>query len=240
MNGGTGIDGFTGGDNADRAGEDSTGVSGNGDGRHRATRLTRSVIAIAVGVAALVSGCGVQPTGVNIAQTEPFGSSTSSSSQSSVPAKGTYPVMLFLFSKFNKGPGTMVVRMVPGPPKPMDLLALVAEGSPYAEDGQYTSYVPPGITLKETTARHQYIVSSPSPLSPLAVQQLACTFDQYWLANPDPNRSVGPTTYFIGDGLDTKWQDCAGGLVMPGDGANGTGPVAKATVSQTTRGTTTG
>lgn len=221
---------------------DGTEVSGGASaiGPGRGTRLPRAVTALAVAVAALVSGCGVQPTGVNIAQTEPFGGGTSSSSQSALPSQGNFPVTLFLFSKLNRGPGSMVTRMVPIDPKPMDLPSLIAEGSPYAEDGQYTSSVPAGISLKETSAKHQYIVSSPSPLSISAVQQLYCTFDQYWLTHPDPNKSVGPTTYFIGKGLDTGWQDCAGGLVMPGGPANGTGPAVRPTVPEGVKSTSAG
>jgi hypothetical protein len=218
---------------------DDTEKSGEVGGGPGMMRLPRAVAALALAIAAFVSGCGVQPTGVNIAQTEPIDAGPSSSSLSSVPSQGAYPVSLFLFSKFNKGPGSMVVRMVPIPPGPMDLPSLIAEGSPYVEDGQYTSSVPPGITLKETSARHQYVVSSPTPLTPPAVQQLACTFDQYWLANPDKNKSVGPTTYFIGKGLDTGWQDCAGGLT-PGASANGTGPAAKPTVPEGAKSTGAG
>lgn len=216
------------------------GTKGFGHSTKGFTRVAAAGLTIAL--AALVSGCGVQPTGVNVADVVPFNASTSSSSLSAEPSQGSYPVKLYLFSKLNKGPGTMVQRMVPIAPGPMDLLSLVAEGSPYAEDGQYTSHVPPGITLSKTSAGHQYIISSPSPLSPVALQQLACTFDQYWLEHPDPNRTVGPTTRFIGDGLDTRWQDCSGELVPPENTAGGasSAAAAKAAVPSPAKSTTEG
>lgn len=192
----------------------------------RPIRRPLLVGAVAIGLATVVTGCGVQPTGLNYAQESPFDFTSSSSAQSLSPPKGTFSVQLFLFPRLNQGPGSMVARLVDVDPKPMDLPALIAKDSPYAQDEQYTSYVPAGITLKETNNKHEYLLSSPSPVSPLAVQQLTCTFDQYWLSNPDPNRTVGPATRFIGPGLDSGWQDCTDWIVPVSPES---GPVAKPT-----------
>jgi hypothetical protein len=106
----------------------------------------------------------------------------------------------------------MVVRTVGSQPDPMDLPALLSEDSPLAQDAQYTSYVPAGITLKPTTNAHEYYLLSPTELSPGAVHQLACTFDQYWLAHPQSG--IRPTTRFIlQNSQDSGWQDCPDGIV---------------------------
>jgi hypothetical protein len=221
-------------------GEDIGASRGPGRGLGRTLGRTVLAGAVAIGFATAVSGCGVQPTSVNVAQSSPFDFMSSSSSQSAATPQGTFSVSLFLLPRLTRLPGSMVVRLVDTQVQPMDLPALLAEGSPYSQDEQYTSSVPAGITLKETNSKHQYYLSSPVPLTTLAVQQLTCTFDQYWLANPDSNPSVGPATRFIGvDGLtlDSRWQDCQDGVV-PVTAQNG--PAAKPSVPEPTKSATSG
>lgn len=182
---------------------------------------------VAAGVGLLAGGCGVQSTGVNVAQTVPFNAGATSSSQQASPSQGIYPVSLFLFPRTNKGPGAMVVRAVGNAPTAMDLPGLLAETSPLAQDDQYTSYVPAGITLKKTQNAHEYYLFSDVPLASSAVLQLTCTFDQYWLAHPQAG--IRPTTRFhLENGEDTQWQDCQGGIVPMDSSATPTGQPAAA------------
>ena len=193
------------------------------------TRRGRAIAAVAIGIAALTAGCGVQPTGVNIAKTEPFNAGTPSSSESVAPSQGSYKVSLFLYSRLNKGPGTMVDRWVGSEPTPADLPALLSEDSPLAQDDQYTSYVPAGITLKPTAQAHMYYLISPKPVDLRVLQQLYCTFDQYWLAHPDKNSSLRPSIRFLlPGGGDTSWQDCQDGIVNYAQTAAGPTPKASA------------
>lgn len=182
-------------------------------------------IAVASAAAALAltaAGCGVQPTGVNIAQTEPFGESSASSPQTVSPSQYPYTVSVFLFSSVNRGPGTMINRPVAKQPDPMDLPNELAQLSNDEELAQYTTYVPPGLTFKATDQAHMYIVNSPTKLGALALQQLYCTFDQWWIGHPDTHN---PSTRLIvqspGGDTDTYWQDCTEGVV-PANAGGGT------------------
>ena len=177
-------------------------------------RRAQALAAVAVGFGVLAAaGCGVQPTGVNIAQTEPFEPGTTSSSQSAPPSQGSYVVQLYLFPRLIKAPGTMVVRSVVSAVTPLTLPSLLATDSGYSQDDQFTSYVPAGITVRPTQNAHEYVLTSPTPLGLLAEQQLYCTFDQYWLTHKDPANPLNPSTKFIGDGLNTVWQDCPDGVI---------------------------
>jgi hypothetical protein len=179
-------------------------------------RRSSAVAAIAscVVLALAVGGCGVQSTGINIAQTEPFDATGPSSPESASPSQNAYSVSLFLFSNVNKGPGDMITRAVPNAPTLMDLPNLLASLTTDEQTGGYTTYVPAGIVLKPTEQAHQYVISSTQPVSLLALNQLTCTMDQYWLEHPDLNSAIRPTTRLIVPGsYDTHWQDCSDGIV---------------------------
>lgn len=184
----------------------------------------RWAVGAAAGAAVLaVGGCGVQPTGVNVAQTEPFGGASSSSTQSESPAQHPYTVSLFLFSSVNKGPGTMINRPIENAPTTMDLPNQLAKLTTDESLDQYATYVPAGIVMKPITQQaHMYVVYSPTKLGPLAQQQLWCTFDQWWIQHPDPNPSIHPATRLIfqfqNTTEDTGWQDCPDGIVTDNAG----------------------
>ena len=176
-------------------------------------------------VAALLAagGCGVQPTGVNVAENEPLGAYSSSSPQSAQPSQYPYTVSLFLFSSINKGGGAMINRPVMTESGPADLLNQLAMLTADEKLDQYTTYVPAGITIKQTPQAHMYYVYTPVKLSPLAQQQLTCTLDQWWVQHPDPTGAIRPSTRLIFQltGEDTGWQDCLDGIVQTGaDGAS--------------------
>ena len=195
--------------------------------------------AIAAGAAAAVlavGGCGVQPTGVNVARIDPFGASPPSSPQTASPSQYPYTVSLFLFSTINKGPGTMITRPVQNAPAPMSLPDELAILSADEQADQYTTYVPPGITLKPTQQAHEYFVYSPAPLGPLALQQLTCTFDQWWIQHPDPNPQIRATTRLIepSTGSDTQCQDCPEGVMQTNPGGAAAKPTAPGVVDKST------
>ncbi|WP_194907683.1 hypothetical protein [Catenulispora rubra] len=197
----------------------------------------RWAIAAGAAVAVLaVGGCGVQPTGVNVARVEPFGASPSSSPETASPSQYPYTVSLFMFSTINKGPGTMISRSVPNAPGPMSLPDELATLSADEQADQYTTYVPPGITLKPADLAHEYYVFSPTPLGPLALQQLTCTFDQWWIQHPDPNPQIRATTRLIerSTGADTLWQDCPEGVVPPNLGGAAAKPTAAGVLDKST------
>lgn len=191
-------------------------------------RRRRAAIGVVAAAAVLAAGgCGVQPSGVNIAQTEPFGEPSSSSAQAVPPTQYPYTVSLFLFSSINKGPGAMINRPVQTAPGVMDLPNQLARLTADESLDQYATYVPAGIVLKPTAQAHMYTVFSPTKLGPLAQQQLTCTFDQWWLQHPVP--AIRPTTrlVFVNTGEDTGWQDCPDGIVPDGaDSVTGAKPSA--------------
>ena len=198
------------------------------------------VAAVAALAAVLAAGgCGVQPTGVNVAENEPLGASSSSSPQSAQPSQYPYTVSLFLFSSINKGGGAMINRPVTAQSGPADLLNQLAMLTADEKLDQYTTYVPPGITIRPTPQAHMYIVTSPTKLGPLAQQQLTCTLDQWWIQHPDLTGAIRPTTRLIfqNTGEDTGWQDCLDGIVQNGaDDAPAVKPSAAAVTGRTTPG----
>jgi hypothetical protein len=196
-------------------------------------RRGKAVAVAAAAVALFATGCGVQPTGVNIAQTEPFGESPSSSPQSVSPSQYPYTVSVFLISSINKGPGTMINRPVATAPSLADLPNQLAQLSADEQVQQYTTYVPPGVTIKPGDQAHEFYVSSPTRLGTLAQQQLYCTFDQWWIQHRD-NRNPSTRLIFTDTGEDTGWQDCPEGVVLDAGGAAGAG-VAKPSVPATSR-----
>jgi hypothetical protein len=183
-------------------------------------RRTMGGVAAVAALAAVLAagGCGVQPTGVNVAENEPLGASSSSSPQSAQPSQYPYTVSLFLFSSINKGGGAMINRPVTAQSGPADLLNQLAMLTADEKLDQYTTYVPAGITIKQTPQAHMYYVNSPIKLSPLAQQQLTCTLDQWWIQHPDPTGAIRPSTRLIfqNTGEDTGWQDCLDGIVQNG------------------------
>jgi hypothetical protein len=195
--------------------------SGQTAGLTSAARRRRAAGGIAAAVAAVLTagGCGVQPTGVNVAQTEPFGAYSSSSPRSALPSQYPYTVSLFLFSSINKG-GAMINRPVKTESGPADLLNQLAMLTADEALDQYTTYVPPGITIKQTQQAHMYYVFTPVYLKPLARQQLTCTLDQWWVQHPDPTGAIRPSTRLIfmfqNTQEDTGWQDCLDGIVQTG------------------------
>lgn len=187
------------------------------DGANGGARRRWAVVgAVAAGVVLAAGGCGVQPTGVHVAQTEPFGPSSSSSPQSAAPTQYPYTVSLFLFSIINKGPGAMINRPVQNALTATDLPNQLARLTTDEGLNQYTTYVPAGIVMKPTSQAHMYMVYSPIRLGPLAQQQLTCTFDQWWIQHPGPSPAIRPTTrlVFANTGEDTGWQDCPDGIVQ--------------------------
>jgi hypothetical protein len=179
--------------------------------------MTAAVAAV-VGLAAVAlaaAGCGVQPTGVHIADAQPFGAAPTTSAESVSPSQYPYTVSVFLFSEIIKGPGTMVTRPATEQLGPMDLPKELAELSGDERAQQYTTYVPAGIVLKQTNQAHMYIVYSPTHLGHLAQQQLYCTFDQWWLQHPD-NHNPSTRLVLQDTGEDTGWQECKEGVVGAG------------------------
>jgi hypothetical protein len=154
----------------------------------------RRVHAAAVGIAALLvalTGCGVQPTGVNVASANPISAAQNTPSSSPAATGPTYPVRLFLTSR-----GTLVpvTRSVGDKPSIMGVIDQIRQ--PVSADESelgYTTSVPPDLVLKPTTLAHEYIASR--PLTPTAVNQIVCTLDVYWLQHPD-NRT-NPSTHII-------------------------------------------
>lgn len=201
----------------------------------RRGKTIAALTAVAAAVVLTAGGCGVQSTGVNIAQSEPFGEPATSVPQSVSPSQYPYTVSVFLFSVY-KGPGTMISRPVAKQPTAMDLPNELAQLSSDEQLNQYTTFVPAGITLKPTTQAHMYIVYSPTRLSVLAQLQINCTFDQWWLQHPDghnpSNRLFDPTT-----NEDTGWQDCKDGVVVPNAGS---AAAAKPSSTPTTKADTAG
>lgn len=202
----------------------------------RGVRRRWAISAAASAAVLAVGGCGVQSTGVNVAQTEPIGASSSSIQQSESPTPYAYTVSLFLFSSINKGPGVMINRPVASVSGPMDLLAQLATLTADEKLDQYTTYVPAGITFKPTSQAHMYIVDSPSKLGGLALQQLTCTFDQWWIGHPD-NQHPSTRLIVADTGEDTQWQDCPEGVVLSKPDSAG---AAKPTASQSGGKTSTG
>jgi hypothetical protein len=197
----------------------------------------RWAIAAAAAAAVLAAGgCGVQPTGVNVARIDPFGASPPSSPETASPSLYPYTVSLFLFSTINKGPGTMINRAIENAPSAMSLPDELARLSGDEQADQYTTYVPQGVTLKPADLAHEYYVYSPTTLGPLALQQLTCTFDQWWIQHPQPGirattRLIEPIT-----GSDTQWQDCPDGVVQANPGGAAAKPTAPAAVDKSTAG----
>jgi hypothetical protein len=204
--------------------EARSGVTAGLTGGARRRRAVGGVAAVAAAVCAVLTagGCGVQPTGVNVAQNEPLGTYPASSPQSAQPSQYPYTVSLFLFSSINKGGGAMINRPVTAESGPSDLLNQLAMLTADEKLDEYTTYVPAGITIKPTSQAHMYYVFSPIRLGPLAQQQLTCTLDQWWIQHPDSTGAIRPTTRLIfqNTGEDTGWQDCLDGIVQTdADGA---------------------
>lgn len=180
--------------------------------RRARTTTFAAAVAVVTAVALSAAGCGVQPTGVTIADAQPFGVAPTTSAQSVSPSQYPYTVSVFLFSRIIKGPGTMISRPIATPLGPMDLPNELAQLSSDEDLQQYMTYVPAGIVLKATDQAHMYDVYSPTHLGHLAQQQLYCTFDQWWLQHPD-NHHASTRLILTDTGEDTGWQDCPEGVV---------------------------
>jgi hypothetical protein len=170
-------------------------------------RRAAAAAIVATGLALLASGCGVQPTGVNVAQTEPFNIPGSSSSQTVSPSRLNYEVDLFLYPTTN-GLAKPVVRRVGSPAESisslLEQLKTVTEDE--AANGLVT-YVPQDLQLMPTSNAHQYQVVTARKINTFAQQQLACTFSWYWRQHPDGQL---PSSQFIfPNGTHTDWSDCA-------------------------------
>jgi hypothetical protein len=161
---------------------------------------------LAVGLALTAGGCGVQPTGVNVAQTAPFSNSQASSSQSASRHVPTYPVQLFLYPA-TSGTPREVTRYIDSPPTSVIDLAYQLRDAAQAQAEGYTTWVPPDLVLEPTSRAHEYRVLSDSKVLPSALYQLVCTFDQYWQQHPSDGQNAS-TQFLYPNNFPNGWQDC--------------------------------
>jgi hypothetical protein len=180
--------------------------------------MRRAVTAavLAAGFVLTAAGCGVQPTGVNVSKVEPFSVAESSKPPSSLPSEKTYPVQLVLFPNNSSIAKEYTCSMPSEPKSPTDLVSMLATATPDACGADISTFVPVGLRLQRTDNAHEYRVLNPEILGlhsrPFALQQLECTFDRYWINNPDSGRK-NSTNFLLADGQ-TNWQDC---LYLLGD-----------------------
>lgn len=166
-------------------------------------RLVKAAAA-AAGLALAATGCGVQSTGVNVAQAEPFSLSGASTSQAPSQSAAQYQMVLF-FMPLTPGLPRQTVRFVTKPVRGVtDLLQQLKSSS----DETLQTFVPPDLQLVPSpSTAHQYIVQTEGKLLPAALEQLACTFSYYWRQHPD--RGAEPSiSLILPSGATTTWNDC--------------------------------
>jgi hypothetical protein len=168
-------------------------------------RRVAAAALLAVGFALAVSGCGVQSTGVNVAQTEPFSTAAPNSSMSASPLAQRYPVRLFLFPAAAGSPRE-VTRYVSAQPKSAIDLAYILRNQPQEDEDGYINKVPADLTLEQTSNAHEYRITSTSPVPPAALYQLVCTLDQYWQDRSDGH--TASTQFLYPASFPNGWQDC--------------------------------
>ncbi|MFL6115289.1 MAG: hypothetical protein ACJ786_28660 [Catenulispora sp.] len=188
-------------------------------------------VTVAVAVATAVGGCGVQPTGVNVASTTLFSVSGSSGSPSaSTAGGGSQAVTIYLMSK-GLGYPREAVRYVPKPPtSPLDLLSLLKDEEVTSDDraNNLVTYVTDDIRLAPTGRQaHEFQIFSDQKPSTTALRQMACTFDLYWRAHPDGQNFS--TQFILPSGYENGWDDCQ--VVFGEDAPAATGKQARTPTS---------
>jgi hypothetical protein len=191
----------------------------------RRSRITR--LAATLSVLTLAAGCGVQSTGVNVADTHPISASSPSAVASS--PRGAYPVHIFLVQQ-----GTQqlvpVTRWLDDPPTDQSILAELRK--PLTADEQSSGFdnlVPSNLYLQPTQKQaRQYSFSGvlDRQWTVSARLQVICTLDVYWLLNFKPGYTA--STELIVNGIDSTFDDCQRyapyAASLPFDGT-GSGPV---------------
>lgn len=151
----------------------------------RIPRLLAVLVLIGGMVGMLVSGCGVQPTGVIAGTSAP---------------RGAIDIVPLYFVKDGK------LQMVSHPVSqsrddpPLDSLFWLADGPTASEQAQgFTTEVPPARIMLLSKGQTTTIWVSTGPLSTVAVDQIVCTYlglsSQYALDRSPPFRVVVTTDY---------------------------------------------
>lgn len=171
----------------------------------RLTKATGAAAAALAAVALAASGCGVQPTGVNVAQAAPFTASGSSTSQE--PSQVPEPFQMVLY--FIPETGGLPRQTVRASAKPATGINDLLQQLKTPNDPTLVTYVPEDLQLIPTSNAHQYTVESDTKVGGVALDQLACTFSYYWRQHPD--KGAAPSVSFIMPygGNPTQWSDCA-------------------------------
>ena len=181
-------------------------------------RLARAAVA-ATSLALVATGCGVQPTGVNIAQAGPFSASGTSSSQEPSQSAAQYQMVLYFIPATNGLP-RQSVRYVT---KPITGVGDLLEQLKSPDDPTLVTWVPQDLQLVPTSNAHQYAVQSEEKLNSAAQEQLACTFSYYWRQHPDPGAEPSISFILPGSFAGTTWNDCTY-LLGPAAKANAIAP----------------
>jgi hypothetical protein len=168
----------------------------------------RLAAAAVCGVLALaLSGCGVQPTGVNVAVPTAITVEQSSPSSAVTPSGPLFPARLFLTTK--TGALVAVTRQISTKVNDSELVRQLAAPATTEESNDLLfSVVPPDTTIQATgVLAHEYNVRSVKPLSATALSQIACTLDVYWLLHP--TAGLQASTKLIAQGVpNPKFDDC--------------------------------
>lgn len=180
-------------------------------------RLARAAAA-AAGLALVATGCGVQSTGVNVAQAGPFTVSGTSSSQEPSQSAAPYQMVLY-FIPYTNGLPRQSVRYLT---KPITGVGDLLQQLKTSDDPTLVTWVPQDLQLIPTSSAHLYIVQSEERLNSAAQEQLACTFSYYWRQHPDPGAEPS-ISFDLPNGTSTQWNDCAY-LLGPASKANAIAP----------------